>query len=114
MSEEFKVTGSPEEIYLVYGDLDGNTKHEDCLEDCDGVSWCEDQQYDSDVRYVRADIAKEKLDAKDKELYLLRAFKTALFRFADTGISARALYNFYVDHDLIDESGNLTKLLTGE
>lgn len=46
-----KVTGAPAVIWLVYGDIDRDDKHSNFQE----VTWCEDSQYDSDVKYVRAD-----------------------------------------------------------
>lgn len=48
-----KVTGSPAEIWLVYGDIEEDCAHVDCGE----VSWCGEQQFPADVRYVRADLA---------------------------------------------------------
>lgn len=46
------VTGSPDTIWLCYGDLDRDATHRECAE----VMWCEDKQEPSDVRYVRADL----------------------------------------------------------
>ena len=54
--QEINVTAAPEEIWLVYGDLERDTTHAECYRDGD-VNWCEDSQFSSDVRYVRADIA---------------------------------------------------------
>ena len=47
------VTGSPDTIWLCYGDLDRDATHRECGE----VMWCEDKQDQSDVRYVRADLS---------------------------------------------------------
>ena len=47
-----RVTGSPESIWLVYGDIDSDATHSECHE----VMWCEDGQYASDVKYVREDL----------------------------------------------------------
>ena len=59
-----KVTGSPAEIWLVYGDIDRDCTHAECAE----VTWCEDKQHTSDVRYVRADVAEAMAaDAVDAE-----------------------------------------------
>jgi hypothetical protein len=55
-----------------------------------------------------------KLDEKDKELEALRNALGELYRFVDTGISGRALFNYYVDSKLSDENGNPTKILKGE
>ena len=54
--QEPNVTAAPDAIWLVYGDLERDTTHEECYRDGD-VNWCEDSQFPSDVRYVRADIA---------------------------------------------------------
>lgn len=49
------VTGAPDTIYLVYGDLEESTTHAE--EKVHGeVVWCGDKQFSSDVRYVRADL----------------------------------------------------------
>ncbi len=55
-----------------------------------------------------------KIDAQAKELAKLQEFNKALFRFSETGISGRSLYNAYYDYGLIGDNGNLTHLLTGE
>jgi hypothetical protein len=48
------VTGAPNEIWLVYGDLEESTTHAE--EERHGeVHWCGDKQFSSDVRYVLAD-----------------------------------------------------------
>lgn len=62
-----KVTGSPDTIYLVYGDLSSElqntfTHHEFAGHD-DSVTWCEDNQYPTDVKYIRADCADEAMAA---------------------------------------------------
>lgn len=41
----------PESIWLVYGDIDESVHHRDCH---GAALWCEDQQFDSDVPYIRA------------------------------------------------------------
>ena len=56
MSDHPTVTGSPDEIWLVYGDIERDATHAEVLL-LGEVSWCGDQINDSDVRYVRADIA---------------------------------------------------------
>lgn len=48
---DYRITGSPAEIWLVYGDIEQDTAHAECGD----VTWCEDQVYGSDVRYMRAD-----------------------------------------------------------
>jgi len=67
---EPKVTGSPDRIWLVYGELEYNDTHAALCRDGE-VTWCEDKQYPSDVEYVRADIAAdalEELTAENKRL----------------------------------------------
>ena len=73
MSDTPKVSGSPDAIWLVYGDIEQDCAHNEC----DEVSWCGESQYPSDVRYVRSDIpvasgVREAYDAlwKEKELLL--------------------------------------------
>jgi hypothetical protein len=56
-AHEPKVTGAPNYIWLVYGELEYDDTHENCYRDGE-VTWCQDQQYSSDVRYVRADLFK--------------------------------------------------------
>jgi len=59
------VSGSPETIWLVYGDIEHDCKHMDCPD----VTWCKDAQFDSDVMYVRADLTEiEQLKAENKRL----------------------------------------------
>lgn len=58
-SPPIQVTGAPDEIWLVYGDLSDlveDTSHAECCRSGE-VTWCEDQQFSTDVRYVRADLA---------------------------------------------------------
>ena len=49
----------PHRIWLNYGDLDRDYTHTELYRDGD-VSWCEDQVFDSDVMYVRADLVVER------------------------------------------------------
>ena len=51
------VTGAPETIWQVYGDLERDDTHANCYREGD-VGWCDETQYASDVRYVRADITE--------------------------------------------------------
>lgn len=48
------VTGSPDAIWLVYGELEHDDTHDNCARDGE-VLWCEDPQFPADVKYVRAD-----------------------------------------------------------
>lgn len=52
---EPRVTGAPEAIWLVYGDLADDATHAECA-DSGEVTWCEDAQFTADVRYLRADL----------------------------------------------------------
>lgn len=45
------ILNAPEEIWLVYGDIEYDSDHSECNE----VTWCSESQYPADVRYVRAD-----------------------------------------------------------
>jgi len=54
----YTVSGSPETIWLVYGDLEHDDKHGNFPD----VTWCEDAQFDSDVEYVRVDLARQEID----------------------------------------------------
>lgn len=55
IAHEPRVTGSPTEIWLVYGDLDDDATHAE-LAASGEVTWCEAAQFPSDVRYLRADL----------------------------------------------------------
>lgn len=52
---EPRVTGAPETIWLVYGELDCDDTHANCCASGE-VTWCEDAQFVTDVRYLRADL----------------------------------------------------------
>lgn len=62
-----KVTGSPERIWLQYGDIEDDCTHDECDRDGD-ISWCDHAVFDSDVGYVRADA----LEAQAREIEALR------------------------------------------
>ena len=55
-AQEPKVTNAPENIWLVYGDLEHDDTHQTCYRGGD-VGWCDEAQFASDVMYVRADVA---------------------------------------------------------
>ncbi|MCA3225993.1 MAG: hypothetical protein ING52_10850 [Burkholderiales bacterium] len=59
---EPRVTGSPEAIWLVYGELEHDDTHANCCRDGE-VTWCEDAQFPADVRYTRTDIVAERVRA---------------------------------------------------
>jgi hypothetical protein len=59
---EPRVTGSPEAIWLVYGDLEEDATHAECA-DSGEVTWCEDAQFPADVRYTRTDLVAERVRA---------------------------------------------------
>lgn len=100
---EPRVTGSPEAIWLVYGELERDDTHANCCTEGE-VAWCEEAQFAADVRYTRtdrvgelvcdavaaeqkrwvgaiADMAKAAADNNDLRVYgLLRGLNDALFR----------------------------------
>lgn len=45
------LTGAPDSIWLVYGDIDRDTTHHECVRSGE-VLWCEDKQFPADQRYV--------------------------------------------------------------
>lgn len=49
-----KVNGAPERIWLVYGELDEEVHHDKC----DEVAWCTSPAFETDVEYVRKDLAE--------------------------------------------------------
>jgi hypothetical protein len=55
-----RVTDAPLKIWLNYGDLARDCTHRECTYEED-VTWCEDNVFDSDVMYVRADVAEAQL-----------------------------------------------------
>ena len=50
-----KVIDAPLHIWLVYGEIEHDGTHAELARHDDGVTWCEDKQFESDVLYVRAD-----------------------------------------------------------
>lgn len=120
--EQPKVIGAPEEIWLVHGDIASDANHADCYE----VTWCEDQQFDADVRYFRAD----RFERQAAERAALREalaeaidIRVALYRHSDIDGETDNLNNIEVAKldtyakkwlKLIDETGKPTALLTGE
>lgn len=48
-----KINGAPERIWLVYGELDEEVHHDKC----DEVAWCTSPAFETDVEYVRKDLA---------------------------------------------------------
>lgn len=57
-AHEPRVAGSPDAIWLVYGELEHDDTHANCCASGE-VTWCEDPQFMADVRYVRGDLAAE-------------------------------------------------------
>lgn len=45
------LTGAPDSIWLVYGDIDRDSTHHECVRGGE-VLWCEDKQFPADQRYV--------------------------------------------------------------
>jgi len=59
------VTGAPERIFLVIGELDGPVRFGDLAE----VTWSEDRQFDADIEYVRAQPAAITVPAGEREAF---------------------------------------------
>lgn len=55
-----KVTGAPDAIWLVYGDIERDSTHAECCASGE-VTWCEDAQFTADVRYTRTDLVAERV-----------------------------------------------------
>lgn len=51
---EPKITDAPAVIHLVYGEINQDAKHSECSE----VTWSQIPMYNSDVKYIRVDIAE--------------------------------------------------------
>lgn len=62
------VTGAPERIFLVMGELDGPVRFGDLAE----VTWSEDRQFDADIEYVRAQPVATTVPASDEPPFLQR------------------------------------------
>ena len=56
---KFEQSIHPPRVWLNYGDLDRDYTHAELFRDGD-VSWSEDEVFDSDVMYVRADLVVER------------------------------------------------------
>lgn len=59
---DITIKNMPNSIYLVLGDLDVETNDID-FENTDEVTWCEDKQWRTDVKYIREDVVKKLIDA---------------------------------------------------
>lgn len=59
---EPRVTGAPEKIWLVYGDIEHDDTHTNLCSSGE-VTWCEDAQFQADVRYTRTDLVAERVHA---------------------------------------------------
>lgn len=87
--ERIMVTGAPDSIYLTYGDLEKDCSHDEVYA-LGEVLWCQDMIEESDVRYVRADLA----EARERELLaqrdeLLAAGQRVTRAFKALGVSRR-------------------------
>lgn len=69
--QEPRVTGSPSDIWLVYGDLERDETHANCYASGE-VTWCDDAQFPADVRYVHAATAEAKILSLELALSDLR------------------------------------------
>lgn len=72
-----KVTGSPDSIWLVYGDLDEDAKHDEF----DEVTWCGSRVGNADVRYVCADLASRASSSQPS------LFEVEVERLRESGVS---------------------------
>lgn len=67
-ANEPRVDGSPDVVWLVYGDIEVDDTHRECCASGE-VTWCEDSQFPSDVQYLRADSDELVALRKDAERY---------------------------------------------
>lgn len=56
-----KIVDAPRSIFLNYGDIERDATHAECCRDGE-VTWCDDDVFASDVRYVRADLFAEAVE----------------------------------------------------
>lgn len=59
-----RILDAPKRIFMNYGDIERDATHDECVRLGD-VTWCEDPIFDSDVEYVRADLAATQQPADD-------------------------------------------------
>lgn len=57
-----KVTGAPDDIWLIYGDIERDSTHAECYASGE-VGWCDEAQFAADVRYTRTDLVAERVRA---------------------------------------------------
>lgn len=89
-----KVTGSPAEIWLVYGDIEEDCAHADCGE----VSWCGHHVGNADVRYVRADLASRASPSQPAERVARTSFEVELDRLRACGTSVSEIISALVSY----------------
>lgn len=58
---------TPEKIYLQTGDGEDFTEDHPLEFDSEQVTWCSEQQYDSDIPYIRADLAQQPAQGGGRE-----------------------------------------------
>lgn len=104
MSDQPKVTGAPDTIWLVYGDLsdapENEFKHTELTQYSETVTWCEDHQYPTDVRYIRADIADEAIALLRELVAIQDAERKHKLGAQDVGLVDRKTYREFVNREL--------------
>ena len=98
MSKAPKVTGSPDRIWLVYGELEHDDTHQECYLHGE-VTWCQDKQFDGDVEYVRSD--------------KLNDFRALADSLAQVALYACELDDDELKHELADLALNLRAAARG-
>lgn len=100
------VTESPDVIWLQYGDIESDCTHAECSRQ-GYVTWCEDSQFDSDVKYVRADIHKAQADELDR----LRAENARKQAWIDGVMAQRVVAHIVIPADGVPDTG-IVELIT--
>lgn len=74
------VTGAPQSIYLNVGEIEYDCDFDElgATEGTDSVTWCTDQQFPADIRYVRADLVVAIMPVNWREDADWRPLATAL------------------------------------
>lgn len=82
-----KVIDAPMRIWLTYGELEHDDTHAELASFGDNVCWCKDNQFESDVMYVRADevdrriadaVAGQRNDMPDRLDAMAKTLKVAV------------------------------------
>ena len=103
-----RVTDAPERIWLVYGDIERDCTHWECVRDGD-VGWCEDKQYGSDVAYVIADHADAYAEQMARELLKATAEFAAYKEGSEQAFGDVVDQKLAIEADLIKTEENLRR-----